>query len=97
VEMFRRFRSGVLVTALLLVVAGSLGIWSAQGRRLKAQVGDPERFAQALHAAGEALWRHQTSDGYWMTLYTEHPVFDRPSPEVNVFVPALIVDLLEPV
>lgn len=96
-EMFRRFRWGFVVSALLVVVAVSLGIWWAQGRRLKAQVGDPERFVQAWHAARDAIQGHQTHDGYWVTPYTRRPVFESPSPEVNVFVPALMVDLLEPV
>src|SRR5574337_949733 len=95
--MPRRFRWGLLVAVLLLVVTGSLGIWWAQSRRLKAQVRDPEGLVQAWLTAREAIRSHQTSDGYWITPYTRRPVFRSPSPEVNVFVPALMVDVLEPV
>ncbi|MFN3477169.1 MAG: hypothetical protein ACK4Z6_06405 [Candidatus Methylomirabilales bacterium] len=94
----RAFRWSFLITlALCLLATALLGAWWAQGRRLRAQVGDPEGLARAFLQAVEAIRHHQAGDGYWQTLYTPGPVFERPAPEVNVFVPALMVDLLDPV
>lgn len=94
----RAVRWGLLVAvALLLLATALLRAWWARGRGPRAQVGDPEDLGQAFLRAVEVIRLHQADEGYWKTLYTPGPVFERPAPEVNVFVPALMVELLEPV
>jgi len=57
----------------------------------------PKALTGAFLHAVEAVRRHQTAAGYWTTPVTRGPAFEQPWTEVNVFVPALILDLLEPV
>ena len=52
--------------------------------------------ATALGVESELL-SGQSPAGYWETQFTSGPRFDRPATEVNTFVPALIVVLLDPV
>jgi hypothetical protein len=47
--------------------------------------------------ARERLRNRQHADGYWLTVHTRSTRFDRPTPELNVFVTAMIHDVLEPV
>jgi len=56
--------------------------------------GDRQRAASAFIQAAEALRRSQSPAGYWRTLVTVGPVFEHAAPELNVFTPAIIVDLL---
>lgn len=83
--------------ALIAVATSVLGVWGAHGRGPRTPGWTHEDFARAFRHAGTAIRTHQAREGYWMTLYTARPVFERSTPEVNVFVPALMVDLLEPV
>jgi len=45
----------------------------------------------------ERLRSRQHAQGYWLTHHTVSPSFQRPKPEMNVFVTAMIHDALEPV
>ncbi len=54
-----------------------------------------ELESRAPGAAGR-LQASQHADGYWRTAYTSSAKFERPKPEMNVFVTAMISDLLEP-
>ncbi|MET0556220.1 MAG: hypothetical protein ABW221_24480 [Vicinamibacteria bacterium] len=59
-------------------------------------VGDPAGPAGARRAT--ALLQHdQQPAGYWLTSYTSVPRFEAPTDEMNTFLTATIVDLLEPV
>jgi hypothetical protein len=40
---------------------------------------------------------HQQAEGSWLTAYTGEPRFREPRPEMNTFLTALMVDLLDPV
>ncbi|HEX2642369.1 MAG TPA: hypothetical protein VHU81_05225, partial [Thermoanaerobaculia bacterium] len=42
------------------------------------------------------LREHQQAEGYWLTAYTSGTRFHEPRPEMNTFLTALLVDLLEP-
>jgi hypothetical protein len=52
--------------------------------------------ASARHAAG-ILKEHQSSAGYWLTSYTSAPRFEAPREEMNTFLTATLVDMLDPV
>ena len=80
-----------LTTALAVAVIGGSQYVGAAPTSLKS-------LNQAFLRAAQEIRRHQNPDGSWATLSTPHPQFQAPfSPHVNVFVPSLIVDLLEPV
>lgn len=51
----------------------------------------------AVARAVEAIRRHQSPQGYWATHVTPGQVFQSPTTEVNVFTPAVMIDLLDPV
>jgi hypothetical protein len=42
------------------------------------------------------IQEHQQEPGYWLTAYTSTPIFREPRPEMNTFLTALLVDLLDP-
>jgi hypothetical protein len=58
-----------------------------------AQVG----LAELARIARERLRGHQDAHGYWLTAGTPSTRFKYPQAEMNLFVPALIIDLLDPV
>lgn len=39
---------------------------------------------------------NQQRDGYWLTSFTSAPRFEQPHPEMNTFLTALMIDLLDP-
>ena len=47
--------------------------------------------------AAAILTNHQQAQGYWLTSYTDRARFERPRPEMNVFVTSVITDLVNPV
>lgn len=47
--------------------------------------------------AAQILVSHQQQPGYWLTSYTGHPRFEGPKQEMNTYLTAVIVDLLNPV
>jgi len=51
----------------------------------------------SARAAATRLRQHQQGAGYWLTFYTNAPEFAAPNDELNSFLPALLIDLLEPV
>jgi hypothetical protein len=57
----------------------------------------PPELDQDFRAAAAQLRQHQQAQGYWLTAYTSESRFREPHPEMNTFVTALLVDLLEPV
>ena len=93
-------RPPLLVVAAVtagLVAVSALGGWWARAGGPRAQPEDPQSLAGAFLFAAGALRARQSSEGYWRTPVTPRPVFERATPELNVFTPALIVDLLDPV
>jgi hypothetical protein len=64
--------------------------------------GDRERRAEedlseAFRKAAARIREHQQPQGYWLTAYTSEARFHEPRPEMNTFLTALLVDLLNPV
>lgn len=58
---------------------------------------EAEALAAAAGRAAERIRSHQAAAGFWPTAVTPCRDPGNPTSEVNVFVPALMVDLLEPV
>ncbi|HEV8580091.1 MAG TPA: hypothetical protein VGX68_13545 [Thermoanaerobaculia bacterium] len=46
--------------------------------------------------AAARIREHQQAEGYWLTAYTSGTRFHEPRPEMNTFLTALLVDLLDP-
>ena len=90
-------RNWAAVVGLLAVAGGALLAHGRSDQSPPAAGDRPQDLANAVVGAAEAVSRHQQPDGYWLTPVTVGPIFEQPKPEVNVFVPAIIVDLLEPV
>ena len=51
----------------------------------------------AAQKAAALLGSHQQHAGYWLTSYTAAPRFENPRQEMNTFLTAMIIDLLDPV
>ena len=60
---------------------------------VKAPVNDP---AVAFRTATERLREHQQPAGYWLTAHTTVVRFENPVPEMNTYLTALLIDLLDP-
>jgi hypothetical protein len=63
--------------------------------------GDAERAAdfdlnEGVRTAAARLRAHQQGPGYWLTAYTRAARFEAPHQEMNTFLTALLVDLLDP-
>src|SRR5215831_7447548 len=87
----------VLLITSLLVSSRMVNQRVHQSQQQSVATVAPEDLTLAFHHAVEALRSHQTAEGYWTTLFTRGPAFEQPVTEVNVFVPALILDLLTPI
>ena len=90
-------RLSALFLSVLLVIGSAPGLLRAQEGGSGQRAEDRDGLAQAFTHAVESIRRHQRPAGYWETLVTPGPVFESVTSEVNVFTPAFIVDLLEPV
>jgi hypothetical protein len=51
----------------------------------------------AFKKAAARLRKHQQPQGYWLTAYTSGTQFRDPHPEMNTFLTALLVELLDPI
>jgi hypothetical protein len=81
-----------------LAIAATCLLWGPPGDPpARAAGSEDQNLVGAVTHAVETIRRHQTSEGYWATAVTPVPVFRSPRSEVNVFTPAVIVDLLTPV
>lgn len=50
----------------------------------------------AFRTAAARLREHQQGPGYWLTAYTSAARFEDPRPEMNTYLTALLLDLLDP-
>lgn len=57
----------------------------------------PADLREDFRKAAARLREHQQGQGYWLTAYTSEARFHEPHPEMNTFLTALLVDLLDPV
>jgi hypothetical protein len=87
---------------LLLLAIGAMAAISAWAWR--SWMGEPgaalagaRALAPAVALAAERIRVHQTAAGYWPSAVTQGPTFAKPGTQVNVFVSAMVVDLVGPV
>ena len=55
-----------------------------------------EDLDDAFRTAAARLREHQQAPGYWLTAHTTATRFQEPRPEMNTFLTALLLDLLDP-
>ncbi|MFL6202795.1 MAG: hypothetical protein ACJ76J_26805 [Thermoanaerobaculia bacterium] len=55
-----------------------------------------EDLADGFRTAAARLRAHQQGPGYWLTAHTTAPHFQEPGQEMNTFLTALLLDLLDP-
>jgi hypothetical protein len=55
-----------------------------------------EDLKEDARKAAARIQEHHQEQGYWLTAYTSTPSFNEPRPEMNTFLTALLVDLLDP-
>jgi hypothetical protein len=53
-------------------------------------------LAHAARVAMERLAAHQQAAGYWLTAYTDSLTYERPRPELNTYLNAILIDLVGP-
>jgi hypothetical protein len=64
-------------------------------RTLTVQPADSD-LAAAFQTAAARVREHQQAPGYWLTAYTTTVGFNDPHPEMNTYLTALLIDLLDP-
>jgi hypothetical protein len=94
VQVGRRLVRASVVAVFVLAVSGYaapsfLGIRVANA--------DTSDLAAASARAAAMIRGHQAADGHWATAVTLGPAYQHAGSEVNVFTPAVIIDLLDPV
>lgn len=57
----------------------------------------PAELARSFHDAARTLRDRQDSRGFWLSSHTSEPRFTNAQPEFNLYMTAIIVDLLEPI
>jgi hypothetical protein len=73
---------------------------SAEGGRRSVGAGElpaEDDLTESFRRSVARLREHQQPQGYWLTAYTSETRFHEPRPEMNTFLTALLVDLLNPV
>ena len=56
----------------------------------------PHDLTESFTTAAARVREHQQAQGYWLTAFTSSARFHEPRPEMNTFLTALLVDLLDP-
>jgi len=79
----------------LTVRAASGRVASGVVRARAAQV--PADLIENFEKATARLREHQQEQGFWLTTFTSDTRFHEPRPEMNTFLTALLLDLLQPV
>ena len=65
-------------------------------RKLTVRPAAAEDLDAGFRTAAERLRAHQQGPGYWLTAYTTAPRFQEPGQEMNTFLTAPLVELLDP-
>jgi hypothetical protein len=89
----RDVRASVLLGLCCLLVGSRTA--PGETRRPRPLARDAELGAAAENAAA-LLRSHQQPAGFWLTSYTAAPRFQDPRHEMNTFLTAMMIDLLEP-
>jgi hypothetical protein len=64
--------------------------------KLTVRPADDQDLDAAFRTAAARLRAHQQGPGYWLTAYTTAPRFRAPGQEMNTFLTALLLELLDP-
>ncbi|PYQ30127.1 MAG: hypothetical protein DMF56_10430 [Acidobacteria bacterium] len=67
-----------------------------EGRYLYERRFSLENLEASSRSAASRIREHQQAPGYWLTAYTSGTSFHDPHPEMNTFLTALLVELLDP-
>jgi hypothetical protein len=89
----------ILLVPIILLVAGTATSASSAapaGPTTAKVETETEALAATARRAADRIRAHQAAAGSWPTAVTQGLAFQQPGAEVNVFVPALMVELLEP-
>lgn len=65
-------------------------------RTLTVRAAPAEELDNSFRTAAARLRAHQQEPGYWLTAHTTATRFEGPRPEMNTYLTALLVDLLDP-
>lgn len=76
--------------------AGENGDWRFVGEKT-IRLGGASDLDPAAREAERALREHQDPAGYWLTSHTSTTRFEQPSREMNTYLTAMLVDLLDPI
>jgi hypothetical protein len=71
-----------------------LTVQTAPADALRGTVADD--LGENARKAAARIREHHQEQGYWLTAYTSAPSFRDPRPEMNTFLTALLVDILDP-
>ncbi len=55
-----------------------------------------KNLGAAFETAAARVREHQQTPGYWLTAHTTAVRFEKPAPEMNTYLTALLIDLLDP-
>ncbi len=87
-----------MLFALLLGLLLAASWFFPAARASRRPAADPGRLSQRFVQASLALRTDQDAEGIWIAYATPEPVFRAPvTPHAGVFLPALIIDVLDPV
>ncbi|HEX9986048.1 MAG TPA: hypothetical protein VGF69_22495 [Thermoanaerobaculia bacterium] len=87
------------VTAFVWTAEKSEGYYF-QERKLTVQTAPAaadDDLGENARKAAARIREHQQAEGYWLTAFTSGTRFHEPRPEMNTFLTALVVELLDPV
>jgi hypothetical protein len=87
----------LLLLAIGAVSAISAWAWRSWMVEPRSALAEARALAPAVALAAERIRVRQTAAGYWPSAVTPGPAFVSPGSQVNVFVSAMVVDLVGPV
>jgi hypothetical protein len=82
---------------ILLILLVLFFMENIQPKQAKSQEALSEIPRSALTYAIDKIRSQQHKEGYWISFATQSPDFANPDQEVNVWVPAMMIEVLEPV
>lgn len=83
-------RDGPAPVKVLTLMRGGLQTMRARSAR-------PRSLEESFAQAAARLRQHQQQEGYWLTAHTREASFHAPAAEMNTFLTAHLIDLLDPV
>ncbi len=84
------------LTVRAIPAAGVAAPQAGAGRGTAGEANGPADLAADFRTAAARIREHQQAPGFWLTAYTSEPRFHEPGPEMNTFLTAFLVELLNP-